>query len=471
MTTINLKDFYPWYTHDEYIEVSEKVADELRASRLYEAAYQRRIVRNKAQYSLDCEDGIEYSACISEPTPQELLERMELFCHLCAALNSLPETQGRRVDACVILGKSYREVAEAEGMQVALSLPVKSAILIDQNTGTVRYEMNADEKLPPASITKIMSLLLFMEALDSGKIALTDTVTCSEVAAGFGGSQIWLKPGEEMTVDDLLKAVAVQSANDATVCLAEYVAGSEEAFVQLMNQKAAELGMENTHFACCAGLDNEGHYSTARDIALMSRALLRYPKITDYTTIWMDTLRNGATSLVNTNRLVRFYQGATGLKTGTTNGAGCCLSASASRDGLGLIAVVLGAGNSNDRFAAARALLDWGYANLAAVNITPPELEPLAVIRGTAPTVELTAQPPAEGIVIPKGQREAMTQTVNLAESLEAPIAAGTEVGTVTVTVEGQTVASYPVVTAAAVERMTFGRAFQRLGQGLLAMG
>ena len=377
------------------------------------------------------------------------------------------EIPNANIPAAVI----QKEVAEAEGMQVALSLPVKSAILIDQNTGTVRYEMNADEKLPPASITKIMSLLLFMEALDSGKIALTDTVTCSEVAAGFGGSQIWLKPGEEMTVDDLLKAVAVQSANDATVCLAEYVAGSEEAFVQLMNQKAAELGMENTHFACCAGLDNEGHYSTARDIALMSRALLRYPKITDYTTIWMDTLRNGATSLVNTNRLVRFYQGATGLKTGTTNGAGCCLSASASRDGLGLIAVVLGAGNSNDRFAAARALLDWGYANLAAVNITPPELEPLAVIRGTAPTVELTAKPPAEGIVIPKGQREAMTQTVNLAESLEAPIAAGTEVGTVTVTVEGQTVASYPVVTAAAVERMTFGRAFQRLGRGLLAMG
>ena len=314
------------------------------------------------------------------------------------------EIPNANIPAAVI----QKEVAEAEGMQVALSLPVKSAILIDQNTGTVRYEMNADEKLPPASITKIMSLLLFMEALDSGKIALTDTVTCSEAAAGFGGSQIWLKPGEEMTVDDLLKAVAVQSANDATVCLAEYVAGSEEAFVQLMNQKAAELGMENTNFACCAGLDNEGHYSTARDIALMSRALLRYPKITDYITIWMDTLRNGATSLVNTNRLVRFYQGATGLKTGTTNGAGCCLSASASRDGLGLIAVVLGAGNSNDRFAAARALLDWGYANLAAVNITPPELEPLAVIRGTAPTVELTAQPPAEGIVIPKGQREAM---------------------------------------------------------------
>ena len=377
------------------------------------------------------------------------------------------EIPNANIPAAVI----QNEVAEAKEMQVELSLPVKSAILIDQNTGTVRYEMNADEKLPPASITKIMSLLLFMEALDSGKIALTDTVSCSETAAGFGGSQIWLKPGEEMTVDDLLKAVAVQSANDATVCLAEYVAGSEEAFVHLMNQKAAELGLENTHFACCAGLDNEGHYSTARDIAAMSRALLQYPQVTDYTTIWMDTLRGGATSLVNTNRLVRFYQGATGLKTGTTNGAGCCLSASASRDGLGLIAVVLGAANSNDRFSAARALLDWGFANLAAVTITPPEvLGPLAVTHGTEPLVELTAIPPAGGVVIPKGQRDAMTQTVSLAETLEAPVAAGTEVGTVTVTVDGRQVADYPVVTAAAVERMTFARAFARLADRLLAM-
>ncbi len=274
-----------------------------------------------------------------------------------------------------------------------------------------------------------------------------------------------------MTVDDLLKAVAVQSANDATVCLAEYVAGSETAFVQMMNQKAAELGMENTHFACCAGFDNEGHYSTARDIALMSRALLQHAGITDYTTIWMDTLRDGATSLVNTNRLVRFYQGATGLKTGTTNGAGCCLSASATRDGLGLIAVVLGAENSDKRFTAARALLDWGFANYAAAEITPPELEPLPVTHGTASTVELTALPPTEGIVIPKGQWDALTQTVNLAESIEAPMAAGTEVGTVTVTIEGSTVAVYPVVTAFAVDRMTFGRAYVRLGRGLLAMG
>ena len=345
------------------------------------------------------------------------------------------------------------------------------AILLRADSGEMLAEKVADSTIYPASMTKMMTALLAIEAnpdLDT-PVTLPEEIFPSLQAQN--ASLAGLQPVETATVRDLLYGAMLPSGAECCEAVAREVSGSEEAFVQLMNQKAAELGMENTHFACCAGLDNEGHYSTARDIALMSRALLRYPKITDYTTIWMDTLRNGATSLVNTNRLVRFYQGATGLKTGTTNGAGCCLSASASRDGLGLIAVVLGAGNSNDRFAAARALLDWGYANLAAVNITPPELEPLAVIRGTAPTVELTAQPPAEGIVIPKGQREAMTQTVNLAESLEAPIAAGTEVGTVTVTVEGQTVASYPVVTAAAVERMTFGRAFQRLGQGLLAMG
>ena len=370
--------------------------------------------------------------------------------------------------ACVYLLSSTRVYA----IESAPAIEAESAILIDASTGAILYEKNAYAKQFPASITKIMSLLLIMEALESGKIALEDTVTCSEVAAGFGGSQIWLKPGEEMTVDDLLKAVAVQSANDATVCLAEYVAGSEEAFVQMMNRRAAELGMENTHFACCAGLDEAEHYTTARDIALMSRELLRYPKITEYTTIWMDTLRGGATSLVNTNRLVRFYQGATGLKTGTTSKAGCCLSASASRDGLGLIAVVLGAENSDKRFSAARALLDWGFANYAAVTVTPPEdLGLLPVTRGTASAVELTATPPAEGIVIPKGQQEALVQTVELQESLEAPVAAGTEVGTVTVTVDGVAVAAYPVVTAAAVDRMTFGRAFGRLGGSLLAMG
>ena len=354
----------------------------------------------------------------------------------------------------------------------ALDVDAPAAVLMEKETGTVLFSKGEHEKLEPASVTKIMTILLTMEAIDSGQLSYDTVITASAHACSMGGSQIWLKEGEQLTVDEMLKAVCVVSANDCAVALAEQLAGSEEAFVDRMNQRAGELGMEDTTFKNATGLPAEGHVTSAHDIALMSRELiLRHPDIRKYTTIWMDTLRGGASQLVNTNKLIRFYPGATGLKTGTTNGAGCCLSASASRDGLGLIAVVLGAGNSNDRFAAARALLDWGYANLAAVNITPPELEPLAVIRGTAPTVELTAQPPAEGIVIPKGQREAMTQTVNLAESLEAPIAAGTEVGTVTVTVEGQTVASYPVVTAAAVERMTFGRAFQRLGQGLLAMG
>ena len=367
------------------------------------------------------------------------------------------EIPNANIPAAVI----QKEVAEAEGMQVALSLPVKSAILIDQNTGTVRYEMNADEKLPPASITKIMSLLLFMEALDSGKIALTDTVTCSEVAAGFGGSQIWLKPGEEMTVDDLLKAVAVQSANDATVCLAEYVAGSEEAFVQLMNQKAAELGMENTHFACCAGLDNEGHYSTARDIALMSRALLRYPKITDYTTIWMDTLRNGATSLVNTNRLVRFYQGATGLKTGSTDAAGYCISATAEREGMELIAVVLGSETSQQRFEDAKTMLNYGFSTYVLADITPEET-PVAPVRlGRTPSVEASLA--QSKLLVGKGQAGDLTRTVKLQEDLSAPVEKGQAVGILTVQSGDTTLAELPLTAAAAVERMTWGDLFTRL--------
>ena len=249
----------------------------------------------------------------------------------------------------------------------------------------------------------------------------------------------------------------------------EILDGSHGVAMQL-GRRLAAAGMLRTQGG--AGTVEFRNSLDEPEILALSRALLQYPGITEYTTIWMDTLRGGATSLVNTNRLVRFYQGATGLKTGTTNGAGCCLSASATRDGLGLIAVVLGAANSNDRFAAARALLDWGFANYAAVTIAPPEtLGPLTVTHGTEPVVELTAQPPAGGIVIPKGQRDAVSQTVTLTEQVQAPLAAGTEVGTVTVTVDGEAVASYPVVTAAPVQRMTFARAFARLGQGLLAVG
>lgn len=364
-----------------------------------------------------------------------------------------------------------KEVSMAAAITPGIDLPVKSAVLMDQGSGSILYAENEDVKLPPASITKVMSLLLIMEAIDSGKIALTDKVTCSDTASGYGGSQIWLKPGEEMTVDDLLKAAAISSANDATVCLAEYVAGSEAAFVQLMNDKARELGMQNTTFQGATGLDSDGHLTTAKDIAIMSRALLEHPLILNYSTVWMDTLRGGETQLVNTNRLVRFYQGATGLKTGTTNGAGSCLSATATRDGLGLIAVVMGADTSDHRFAAARSLLDWGFANFMRAPLAPPEdILPVPVTGGVQTQVEVTCRPP-EGILVEKGKKESITQDVILPESVAAPVAEGQELGTIAVCVDGERVAEYPILAAAAVERMSFPRALGILGRALAAMG
>ncbi len=382
------------------------------------------------------------------------------------AMGEEPEEQGQEnIPAWVI----EEEVEMASAMGPDSSLPVKSAILMAESTGEVLWEMEADTQLPPASITKIMSLLLVMEAIDSGAISLTDRVTCSENAAGYGGSEIWLKAGEEMTVEELLKAAAVASANDATVCLAEYVAGSEEAFVERMNKRAQELGMTNTHFVCAAGLDHEGHLSTARDIAIMSRELLRHPLIKNYTTIWMDSLRGGATQLVNTNRLVRFYEGTTGLKTGTTDGAGSCLSATAERNGLGLIAVVMGADTSDHRFAAARALLDWGFSHYQAYELEGPAgLTPVPVTRGVEAEVPVSFDLPG-AIVIPRDKGESVTQEVELAQSVEAPVTAGQQLGTVTVRLEGETVLTYPLVASQGVERMTFSRAFGALLRALLA--
>lgn len=363
------------------------------------------------------------------------------------------------------------EVSMAAAITPGVDLPVKSAILMDQGSGAVLYAENEEVKLPPASITKVMSLLLVMEAIDSGKIALTDKVTCSDTASGYGGSQIWLKPGEEMTVDELLKAAAISSANDATVCLAEYVAGSESAFVQMMNDKAQELGMVNTTFRGATGLDSDGHLTTAKDIAIMSRALLEHPLILNYSTVWMDTLRGGETQLVNTNRLVRFYQGATGLKTGTTSGAGSCLSATATRDGLGLIAVVMGADTSDHRFAAARSLLDWGFANFMKASLTPPEnILPVPVTGGVETQVEVTCLPP-EGILIEKGKKDSITQDVILPESVAAPVAQGQELGVIAVCVDGERVTEYPILAAAGVERMSFGKALGMLGRALITMG
>lgn len=351
------------------------------------------------------------------------------------------------------------------------TLPARSAILMEQDTGRVLFEKNPDEPMPPASITKVMTLLLTMEAIESGQIRLTDMAACSEYAASMGGSQIWLEPGEEMSVDDLLKATAIASANDAAVDLAELVAGSKEAFVDRMNARAEELGMENTHFMNATGLDEEGHVSTARDIALMSRALLQYPLISEYSKIWMSSLRNGETQLVNTNKLIRFYNGCTGLKTGTTDGAGSCLSASATRKGLSLIAVTLGSPTSAERFSAARGLLDYGFANYIKAPIPPLEgIGPVHVTRGVEDQVQVQANQP-DSVIIRSGQQVKITQEPELTEEVEAPVEAGQRLGKVAVKMDGELLLEYDLVAATPIERMTFLTALKFLLNELVAIG
>ncbi len=339
---------------------------------------------------------------------------------------------------------------------VEISAP--SAILIERSTGTVLYESNADERLAPASVTKIMTLLLVMEAIESGKIAWGDTVTTSAAAAAKGGSQVYLEEGEQMTVAEMVKCVVVSSANDCATALAEHVAGSESAFVEMMNERAAELGMTNTHFVNCTGLDDgedaAQHLTTARDIALMSRALLGHEEIKQYTTIWMDTVRNGQFGLSNTNKLVRFYDGTTGLKTGYTSAAGYCLSASAERDGMELIAVVLHCDTSTNRFESAKALLDYGFANYCLVT---PELDRAV---GTVPVtlgVESEISPvlgDTTPLLLDKSLKAAVTQEVELTDSVAAPVEAGQTLGTLTVQAGGETLAQIPLVAPEAVEKL-----------------
>lgn len=351
--------------------------------------------------------------------------------------------------------------AFAEG-EPALDIPADSCILVAGDA--VLYEENADQPMPPASITKIMTLLLTFEALEAGQISLDQTVVCSEHAASMGGTQIWLEPGEEMALSDIIKATAVNSANDCAMVLAETVAGSEEAFVQRMNQRAKELGMENTHFENPTGLDAEGHLSTARDIAIMSVELLKHPGVTDFTTIWMDALRNGETGLVNTNKLVRYYDGCTGLKTGTTDGAGSCLSASASRDGLSLVAVSMGSDTSDERFDACRTLLDYGFANFESFTPTLPQdqLTPIPVSGGTAETAALS---PAETqpVVLPKGKSGAVEVSVSRPETLSAPVKAGQEIGSASFTLDGEEICALPLLAAEEVPAMGFSYALQKL--------
>jgi len=341
-----------------------------------------------------------------------------------------------------------------------LTVAGKSAVLMDVATGQVLYEANAHSRLSPASVTKVMTMLLIMEAIDSGKIGFSDLVTASETAAAKGGSQIYLKAGETMVVSDLLKSIAVSSANDAACAMAEHLCGSEEAFVAQMNRRAAELGMADTTFVNCTGLDDspeaENHKTSAHDIALMSRQLLKYhPKIKEYTTIWMDTVRNGAFGLSNTNKLVRFYQGATGLKTGFTSGAGYCLSASAQRDGMELVAVVMGAETSQVRNNACKQLLDYGFANYALISPELTEIPDVPVKLGKADAASPRLGQQAQ-LLIDKAQKNSVTTEVTLEERLTAPVSRGQRLGTLTVKAGEQILSQIPLVAAEGIERLNF---------------
>lgn len=352
-----------------------------------------------------------------------------------------------------------------------LDIKAKSVILMEPKTQTVLYENNSDEKLSPASITKIMSLLLVMEALDRGDITLETVVTASEHACSMGGSQIWLEPNETMTVHELLKATVIASANDACVALGELVSGSEEGFVALMNSRANELGMNNTTFKNCTGLDADGHLTTAYDVAIMSSELIKHELIKDYSTVWMDTLRNGESELVNTNKLVRFYKGTTGLKTGTTGTAGYCLAATAQRDGMELVAVVMSGDTSNDRFNGAKKLLDYGFANysffeieadLGGVNTAP-------IKKGVVKEVKISADGKLN-LLLPKSEAKEITQKINIKSNLTAPIKKGQVIGNAEVYVGDKSVGSIKIVSNDQVKRLNLWITFKWVVYGLLTL-
>ena len=350
---------------------------------------------------------------------------------------------------------------------VDLDIQGKSGVLMDVATGTVLFEKNAHDPLAPASVTKVMTMLLIMEAIDAGKIRWEDTVTASETAAAKGGSQIYLKVGETMTVSDMVKSIAVSSANDCACAMAEHLAGSESAFVDMMNVRAKELGMNDTNFVNCTGLDDgpeaASHRTSAYDIALMSRELLKnHPDIKKFTTIWMDTVRNGTFGLSNTNKMVRFYNGATGLKTGFTSGAGYCLSASAQREGMELIAVVMGSETSANRFNACKTMLDYGFANFALVTADTEQKMEVPVKLGKATSVFL--EPGAEPqMLIDKSQKSSVTTQVTLEESVTAPVSKGQRLGTLTVKAGEQVLAQVPLVAKDPVERITWKDLFMRI--------
>ena len=372
--------------------------------------------------------------------------------------------------ACLIMAISlisvtgYTEPAQQVDTNVSTQLiNAKSGILMEASTGEVLYEQNANERLQIASVTKVMTMLLIMEAIDSGKISLDDMVTTSEYAASMGGSQVFLEVGEQMSVNDMLKAIAVASGNDAAVAMAEFISGSEGAFVEKMNKRASELGCENTHFINCNGLDETPeHYSSARDVARISQELLKHTKIFDYTTIWMDSLRNGSFGLSNTNKLIRFYNGANGLKTGSTSTAKYCLSATALRDGMQLIAVIICAPSTKDRFSSASALLDYGFANYEVasdedLNVAVPYVQVVGGVKEQiAPKVS------GSGFVVKKGNKSKLETRFEMEESVSAPVEDGQKLGEIIYTIDGEEVTRRDVCATERVDKINAVQIFLR---------
>ena len=361
--------------------------------------------------------------------------------------------------------ENSKSIQTSADLSTSINLESESAILIEQNSGKVLFEKNSHKQLRPASVTKVMSILLIMEALDNGKIKLDDKVPCSQKAANMGGSQIWLDTREELTVDEMLKAICVASANDCTYAMAEYLAGSEEAFVEKMNEKAKKLGMNDTTFKNCHGLDTDGHVTSSYDIALMSRELLKnHPNITKYTTIYMDTLRDGKSELVNTNKLIRNYKGATGLKTGSTGLALYNLSGSATRDDLSLIVVIMKAPTTNKRFEEAKKLLDYGFSNYSYISFAKKSeiVKLLPVAKGVSSSVEIIYEDNS-GALLPKGMNDAVEQIITLPDYVEAPIDKNQKIGEIKYILDGETIGFTNLIANESIKKINLSNMTEKL--------
>lgn len=351
------------------------------------------------------------------------------------------------------------------------SISAPSAILMEASTGKILFEKNAHEQRPCASVTKVMTLLLVFEAIESGKLSYDDTITTSAHASSMGGSDIWLEEGETMSADDMIKATVVASANDAAVALAEHICGSEDAFIEEMNKRAKELGMKETVFKNCNGLDEEGHVTSAYDVAVMSRELTKHEKIFEYASIWLDTLRNGETQIVNTNKLLKTYNGITGLKTGTTDDAGCCMSATATRGEVSLVAVVLGCDTGKQRFSDSASLLDYGFANISVKELTLPKDMPksLEVNNGMKNEVVIKSDVSSK-VVIDKGSNAEIKTQINLPESIDAPISQNQKLGTIKFSINDEEVYVCDITATEEIAESTFAQVFSMLFNSLISL-